>query len=53
MTRIGTLFLYLGATLGAVAASAVIDLTPDNFDKVVKSGKPSIVEFFAPWCGRK
>jgi thioredoxin-like negative regulator of GroEL len=40
--------------LGVNAASAVIDLIPDNFEKVVtKSGKPALVEFFAPWCGRK
>ncbi|KAH6857633.1 protein disulfide-isomerase A4 precursor [Alternaria alternata] len=41
------------ALLPAIAsASSVIDLTPSNFDDVVlKSGKPALVEFFAPWCG--
>jgi len=32
-------------------ASNVLDLTPDNFDSVMLSGKPGMVEFFAPWCG--
>lgn len=31
--------------------SAVLDLIPDNFDKIAFSGKPALVEFFAPWCG--
>ncbi|KAG8631935.1 hypothetical protein KVT40_001075 [Elsinoe batatas] len=34
------------------AASAVVDLLPKNFDNIVlESGKPALVEFFAPWCG--
>lgn len=36
----------------ASAELAVLDLTPKNFDSVVlKSGRPAMVEFFAPWCG--
>lgn len=47
---------FLGAALALLpslaCAEAVIDLTPSNFDQVVlKSGKPALVEFFAPWCG--
>jgi protein disulfide-isomerase A6 len=44
-------FALLTSTTAA-ASSAVIDLIPSNFDDVVlKSGKPALVEFFAPWCG--
>ncbi|KAH0536637.1 hypothetical protein FGG08_006505 [Glutinoglossum americanum] len=53
MARLGCyLLLTLLAVLGANALAAVLDLIPENFDKVVlKSGKPALVEFYAPWCG--
>jgi protein disulfide-isomerase A6 len=45
-------FVLAGLAAAVAAKSAVIDLIPDNFDKIVlKSGKPALVEFFAPWCG--
>ncbi|KAL2212157.1 protein disulfide-isomerase tigA precursor [Sarocladium strictum] len=45
-------FMLAALAATATAKSAVLDLIPDNFDKVVyDSGKPTFVEFFAPWCG--
>lgn len=45
-------FIFAGLAATVTAKSAVLDLIPDNFDKIVlKSGKPALVEFFAPWCG--
>lgn len=47
-------FVSLAAlTLPLVSvASDVLNLIPSNFDSVVfESGKPALVEFFAPWCG--
>ena len=52
MAPLSYLLLSFLAALGANAASSVLDLIPTNFDEVVlTSGKPALVEFFAPWCG--
>ncbi|KAA8652567.1 hypothetical protein EYZ11_002372 [Aspergillus tanneri] len=54
MARLSILLVScLTFLIGIVRAdSAVVDLIPKNFDNVVlKSGKPALVEFFAPWCG--
>lgn len=42
-------FLGLLALVAAAAQAAVVDLTPDNFDKVVNGDKAVLVEFYAPW----
>jgi protein disulfide-isomerase A6 len=52
MVRIPQFLTAALAITGASAASAVKDLLPNNFDDIVlNSGKPALVEFFAPWCG--
>lgn len=30
---------------------AVIELTNENFDTVIASDQPVLVDFWAPWCG--
>ncbi|KAF2104821.1 disulfide isomerase [Rhizodiscina lignyota] len=52
MARLSYLLVSALSVLGAAAASAVKDLDGSNFDSIVlNSGKPALVEFFAPWCG--
>lgn len=53
MARLRALILSSLALIGAAqASSSVLDLLPSTFDDIVlKSGKPALVEFFAPWCG--
>ncbi|KAK4988776.1 hypothetical protein LTR50_003740 [Elasticomyces elasticus] len=52
MARLSTLLTSVLALSGTSLASAVFDLLPSNFDDIVlTSGKPALVEFFAPWCG--
>ncbi|TLD26363.1 hypothetical protein PspLS_05345 [Pyricularia sp. CBS 133598] len=52
LKSIGLFFLAAFATTQVAAKSDVLDLVPSNFDDVVlKSGTPTLVEFFAPWCG--
>ena len=51
MLRLSRFILCSLAIIGG-NASSVIDLIPSNFDDIVlRSGKPALVEFFAPWCG--
>jgi len=53
MVQLRAIFLSSVALLSTGYASSVKILSPSNFDDVVFSGVPSLVEFFAPWCGRR
>ncbi|KAG8212998.1 thioredoxin-like protein [Butyriboletus roseoflavus] len=46
-----SLSLLFAGLLAGVSASNVLELEPNNFDSVIGTGKPGLVEFFAPWCG--
>jgi hypothetical protein len=47
--RLPSILLPLVTLALSVTASKVVDLDGDNFDKLVGTGKPALVEFFAPW----
>ncbi len=34
-----------------MAAQTVIEITEDNFDQLINSDTPTLVDFWAPWCG--
>ncbi|KAK9347779.1 thioredoxin-like protein [Lipomyces starkeyi] len=45
-------FAFLVVAVATVSASNVLELNEKNFDQlIVNGGKPSLVEFYASWCG--
>ncbi len=34
-----------------MSAQSVIEITEDNFDTLVNAESPTLVDFWAPWCG--
>ncbi|KAK9321391.1 thioredoxin-like protein [Lipomyces orientalis] len=50
--RLTSFFAFLSVAIATVSASNVLELNEKNFDQlIVNSGKPSLVEFYASWCG--
>ena len=35
----------------SIPDGVVVDLTPENFDKIVDGSRHVLVKFYAPWCG--
>ena len=34
-----------------MATQTVIEITDQNFDTLINSSTPTLVDFWAPWCG--
>ncbi len=34
-----------------MATQTIIEITEDNFDQLTSSDTPTLVDFWAPWCG--
>lgn len=51
MLQLRTILLSTLSLVGFAAADSVLALDSKNFDATAFAGVPSLVEFYAPWCG--